>query len=286
MVDYIKINPGLQGIVIVLNYHQPKLSLYIQTMIKLLCNLFPSPNLWSHVAFVFSKYYYYLPENEKNRRQVVINQFMPEVLKLVRECNGNQNIQNFPTFFVDTDFERKDQFTCQEIERMILWVHQLSPIDVDMVKVDVDPVIKEIQEEEDIRETKNVVGNIEHITLEYFKRNKEVHYDGIVSYSKWIKYKEEKFDNVLPEVVLKSDIDRKEEHNDTIEGEFRVIRHIKYERTINTFNSGRVQYGEWRVVHKDEQRHRIPRPSPPGRRYSSNFFEGMFQRAADACVIM
>ena len=48
------------------------------------------------------------------------------------------------------------------------------------------------------------------------------------------KYKEEKLDNVLPEKILKSEIDRKEEHNDIIEGEFRVTRHIKYERTIAT----------------------------------------------------
>jgi len=35
MVDYIKSNPGLQCIVIVLNYHQPKLTLSIKTLIKL-----------------------------------------------------------------------------------------------------------------------------------------------------------------------------------------------------------------------------------------------------------
>jgi len=52
-----------------------------------------------------------------------------------------------------------------------------------MAKMNVDPVIKEIKGEEEVRENKVVEGNIEHITYEYFKRNKEIHYDGIVSFS-------------------------------------------------------------------------------------------------------
>jgi len=213
-------------------------------MIKLLCNIFPTPNLWSHVAFVFTKYYKNLSPQEKARKQVVINQFMPEVLRLVREVHGNQTIQSFPTFFVDTDSNSRDQFTAQEIERLILWVHKLDPIDVDMINVDIDPVIKEIIEEEDIRETREIEGNIEHIKTEYWKRNKEIHYDGVESFTDWVKYKEENHDNVFPEEVIKSVIDTKEENNSIFEGEFKVNRHIEYERIIRTFNSGRVEYGE------------------------------------------
>jgi len=143
MIDYIKINPGLQGIVVVLNYHQPKLSMYIQSMIKLLCNIFPSPNFWTHVAFIWTRYYYYLPKEERDRKITILNEFMPEVLKLVKETNGNVPIGNFPTFFVDVDFDRNDQFTRREINNLILWIHNLDPVDVDMVNM-ADPYIKEI----------------------------------------------------------------------------------------------------------------------------------------------
>ena len=34
-------------------------------------------------------------------------------------------------------------------------------------------------EEEDIKEAKNVEGNVEHIKKEYFKRKKEIHYDEV-----------------------------------------------------------------------------------------------------------
>ena len=99
---------------------------------------------------------------------------MPEILELVRSTNGDNSINSFPTFFVDSDFEKKDQFSSEEINRLISWVHQLQPIDVSKVK-EADPNIKEIIEEEDIRETKSVEGNVENIKKEYFKRNKEIH---------------------------------------------------------------------------------------------------------------
>jgi len=57
---------------------------------------------------------------------------------------------------------------------------------------------------------------------------------------------------------LKSVIDRKEENSVTVEGEFNVKRHIIFERTIKTFNSRRVEFGEWRVANKIEVKERIP----------------------------
>ncbi|OUM59778.1 hypothetical protein PIROE2DRAFT_63557 [Piromyces sp. E2] len=143
MVDYIKTNPGLQAVIIVFNYHQERFAKNIQTVIKLLCNVFPCTNVWSHVALVWTKYYYYLPQAEKDKREIKVCKFMPKVLNLVKETNGDQSIQKFPTFFVDSDFERKDEFSCEEINRLLTWVHQLDPIDVNKV-VAADPVIKEV----------------------------------------------------------------------------------------------------------------------------------------------
>ena len=68
MVDYIKNNPGLQAIIIVFNFHQPRLALYIKTLIKLLCNIFPGANFWSHVGLAWTKFYYYLPQEVKKSK--------------------------------------------------------------------------------------------------------------------------------------------------------------------------------------------------------------------------
>jgi len=52
MVDYVKTNPRLQGIILVFNFHQLKLPMNIKTFIKLLCNVFPRADFWRHVALV------------------------------------------------------------------------------------------------------------------------------------------------------------------------------------------------------------------------------------------
>ena len=195
---------------------------------------------------------------------------MPEILDLVREANGDNTINSFPTFFIDSDFEKRDQFSFDEISRLIAWVHQLTPLDVSQVKK-ADPIIKETVEENDIKTTKNVIGNVEHIKKEYFKRNKNIHYDGNVSYSNWIKVKEDNLKNVLPKQLLEEKIEKKEIPSVTTTPVMRtekygsrrygfagprktreVVDHYNkttvteyYERKINIFNDGSVEEGQW-----------------------------------------
>jgi hypothetical protein len=270
MVDYIKKNPGLQAILIVFNFHQPRLALYIKTLIKLLCNIFPGANFWSHVGLVWTKFYYFLPKEVKNQSQKTVSKLMPEILELVREANGDNTINSFPTFFVDSDFEKKDQFSCDEINRLIAWVHQLIPLDVSKVKK-ADPVIKETIEESDVKVTKNVIGNVEHIKKEYFKRNKNIHYDGSISYSNWIKIKEDNLKNVLPKQLLEEKTEKKEIPTVTTTPVMKTVKYGSrrygiagprktrqevdyynkttvteyYERKIKIYNDGSVEEGQW-----------------------------------------
>jgi hypothetical protein len=166
--------------------------------------------------------------------------------------------------------KKKDQFSCDEINRLIAWVHQLIPLDVSKVKK-ADPVIKEIIEESDIKITKNVIGNVEHIKKEYFKRNKNIHYDGSISYSNWIKIKEDNLKNVLPKKLLEEKIEKKEiptvtktpvMRTEKYGGRRYVIAGPKktrqvvdyynkttvteyYERKIKIYNDGSVEEGQW-----------------------------------------
>ncbi|KAG4085979.1 P-loop containing nucleoside triphosphate hydrolase protein [Neocallimastix lanati (nom. inval.)] len=214
MVDYIKSNPGLQGIVIVFNFHQPKLPMNIRTLIMLLCNVFPRADFWRHVALVWTKFYSCLSQKQKDKKDIAVNKFMPKILDLVKETHGDISINSFPTFFVDSDPEENDEFSNEEISRLIAWVHTLTPIDVTKVQ-EADPNIEKIEEEEDIRESKTVEGNVEHIKLEYFKRNKEIHYDDSITYSDWVKVKEEEKENVLPRKLLREEIETKEEKHES-----------------------------------------------------------------------
>jgi len=257
MIEYIRDHPGLQAILIVFNYHQPRLSNNIKTMIKLLCNVLPRPNIWSHVGLVWTKYYSFLPPELRNHRENVINRLMPEISQLIRETNGSHTIQRFPTFFVDANLETKDPFSCNEINRLLAWVHQLDPIDVEEV-VYADPVIKEITTEEEIRVSKSREGNIEHITSEYYRRSKAVHYDGTESFTDWEKYDETHEDVILPEELIESRVDRKVENKSTSSPGYSIDVTETYERTINVFNSGRIDYGEWRLISSKEFKKSVP----------------------------
>jgi len=274
MIDYIKEHPELQAILIVFNFHQSKLPSYVSSMIKLLCNIFPGSNIWDHVALVWTKCYFYIPPEEKKKRVNINNmRFMPKVMELVKETNGGKPIKDLPTFFIDSDFKRQDPSSIEEAKRLIKWAHSLSPIDITKIKA-ADPKIKETVEEKEVREKKRVKGNIEYIKLEYYKRNKNIHYDGRVTFSNWEKVKEENKEKVLPKEILGKKIDKKEEKEVKREpilywrhengpfggifggggsyqvhtGYFETTTTIYYEKTIITYNDGSVDNGEWKEV--------------------------------------
>jgi len=209
MVNSIKEIPGIQAVLLILNFQQPRLALYIRTIIKLLCNIFSDSNFWGHVALVWTKFYYYLPPKIKNKKDEYTQEMTQEILKLVRETCGDLTISTLPTFLVDCNFKRKDPFSLSEIDRLIEWASNLEPLDMEMVK-EADPEIKEFIEENEVREKKDVVGNVEHITKEYYKRYKQIHYSGDISYSNWEKVGEDKYDNVLPPKLLERKVEKKD----------------------------------------------------------------------------
>ena len=79
-------------------------------MIKLLCNIFPGANFWSHVGLVWTKFYYYLPPEVKNQSQNTVSKLMPEILDLVREANGDNTINSFPSFLLIQTLKKRINF--------------------------------------------------------------------------------------------------------------------------------------------------------------------------------
>lgn len=138
---------------------------------------------------------------------------MPGILELVRETTGDNSISSFPTFYIDSDFEQQDPSSIEEVCRLIAWTHSLKPIDVTKVKV-ADPVIKETIEEEDVKESVNIQGNVKHIKREYFKRNKNIGSNGEISFTNWEKVREENEDKVLPKELIKEEVETKEEKSE------------------------------------------------------------------------
>lgn len=206
-------------------------------------------------------------------------QFVPRVLDLIKETNGDTSIASFPTFYIDSDFEKQDPESIEEVNRLLAWAHSLPPIDVAKVQA-AHPKIKETIEEEDIRVTSDMEGNIEHKKTEYYKRNKYIHYDKSETFSNWEKYDEKNEDIIHPKKLLKEEIEKKQNssvHDEPIletrtdngnwvtdfsgglfgpkkkswQVQVGVTRRTTtdyYERVVRIYNDNSVENGEWRKV--------------------------------------
>ena len=172
MIDFIKENPGLQAIAIVLNFHQDRFAQNIKTMIKLIWNIFPIEDFWKHVCVVWTKCYCYIPESVvKETKEPKVEKYQQQIGELIKETTGKSERIIIPMYFVDSKgqvgFDNKNSEN--EIVRLLTWVRELEPIDVEEVK-EADPVYKTVTEEEKVDEV--VIAqekNIQKIELRYLK---------------------------------------------------------------------------------------------------------------------
>lgn len=190
LIDYVKKQTHLQAVLIIFNFHQPRFPFNIKTMIKLLCNAFPQTDFWNHVGLVFTRFFDYLPEKQKKQKIIFAQKYNKEIEMLARE-NGNYSISNFacPTFFVDSpnEGEEIDYNTQEEINRLISWASTLTPLDVNKTQY-VDP---NIMKEEVVYEDRKVDEIIDNKNLKKiikmckFKRKKQFHYNGEITFTDW-----------------------------------------------------------------------------------------------------
>ncbi|EDR27771.1 hypothetical protein, conserved [Entamoeba dispar SAW760] len=188
MVDYVKKQEGLQGIVIVLNCTNDRLSANIKAMIKLLCTIFPISDFWEHVCIVWTKCFNYTPLKKIEKQIQTKNvKFLPEVIKLAEETTGDK-IVKIPMYFVDSrpdDDEIDNTRSEDEIVMLLTWARSLPSINVGKViknGSESERVIIEEKNEHQIIESDDV--NIKY-KINYMRREKRIKNDGTVEYSEW-----------------------------------------------------------------------------------------------------
>lgn len=262
---YTKKQTHLQGIIIVFNYQCDRFAEHIKHMIKLLCNAFPQKYFFNHVALVWTKYYYYLPNNNKYKRFKKIEKITEEMIKLIEEENLISP-KKFPCFFVDSDFEKQDYFSKQEMKRLIEWSSNLSYLDSNLTKI-VNPLIsKEIEEFREIYSHKNKILNKIITYYSQQKRKKQIFYNKIINYTDWKEYNKRESIYYEPIIYIGSDFECKVEKEQrkyyyyTYEGGFwrtifnnlKRVEHygyhyvdVAYKREIKKYNDGTKQIGPW-----------------------------------------
>ena len=222
LINYVKEQTHLQAVLIIFNFHQPRFPMNIKTMVKLLCNAFPQTDFWSHVGLVFTKFYSFLPDKQKKNKEKFSIRFNKEIEDVARESGQNYSLGNqliCPTFFVDSpsEDEEMEQNTKEEINRLIVWASNLEPLDVKKTQ-EVDPNImkEEIEyEEKKINENNNMKQLIKTITYAKYKRKKQFHYDGQITYTDWEEIDKYTKEEKIPKEVVNVLTDQKYEFKKT-----------------------------------------------------------------------
>lgn len=184
--DYLIKHKQLDLILIVFNFHSPRFNFYMRNLIKYLCEAFPK-DFGLHVGFVFTKYdhAYESKINRKKKvdqRENLKKKYIPEIMKLISQETKEKLFLGPPVFFLDSTL-KEDTHSKFELNRLIFFAKTLKPIDVFQKK---DLFIKNEIEERDwetkIDETENEIIT----TIYYYKRKKQIFYDGSVNYTNWI----------------------------------------------------------------------------------------------------
>ena len=163
-------NAGVRAICLLLNFSEPRFTSYLQKQLKIYSLLFSVEDFWEHVAIIFTKAFYYTPqdifENFKHDLKSphgLVNDIIIFIQKFVQEINDSKkNEHNFkeihiptdiPTFFVDSDLENEVENirTKKEVQKLIEWARKKQYLDLSNIKDNnIDPNYLKSEKKDDI----------------------------------------------------------------------------------------------------------------------------------------
>ncbi|EDR24291.1 hypothetical protein, conserved [Entamoeba dispar SAW760] len=117
---------------IVLDINDKRLSSSIKKLIKTIYSMFKIEDFWKHVCIIWTKCYYYTPEEQVEQFKKEKNKFKEELIKFVTQEEGkDNNIEesiDFPMYFIDSKpLENHDNTRSEnEIKSLIEWSRELK----------------------------------------------------------------------------------------------------------------------------------------------------------------
>lgn len=135
MINYILKHNEVQALVIVLNYHQVKLTYSLRKMLNYFFTIFPKELFINQISVVFTNSY-----TKKGELTMKDKQLKNErIQQLFKEITGEEVFtKSFTTFFVDIDSEEGINEKSQlEINNLIYWASTLKLIDPVFMKTPV-----------------------------------------------------------------------------------------------------------------------------------------------------
>ena len=212
MNQFIKNNPRIKGIIILLKFTDNKLTGSIKKSLKIFYDMFPMNNFWSHVIIAFSYYYDANPEEKIKRKNLLIKNYEKEIKKIMSQSKTKHKDfiipENIKMFFCE--LKNPDEETKSEIKKAIEYLKEKEQ----MFKK-IEEKIEEPKIAESIKE-----GNV--TTVKYYIEKVTIFTDFDDTQTEARKIIE-KWDEIYIE-------EKEEEIKEKTEGEKKIIEHYIYKK--------------------------------------------------------
>ena len=93
MNEYIRQNPIIKGIIILLKFTDNRLTGSVKQSLKAFCDMFPMNDFWNHVIFILSHFYANSPEEKQNRKKNLLKNYKQEIKEIMNQSKITH--QNF-----------------------------------------------------------------------------------------------------------------------------------------------------------------------------------------------
>ena len=235
MNQFIKNNPRIKGIIILLKFTDNKLTGSIKKSLKIFYDMFPLNNFWSHVVICFSYYYDTNPE-AKIQRNNPLYHFPPQKLQKLGKIEEEMKIiknyeKEFKKIMQQSKSEHKDFVIPEDIKMFFCELKnpdeetklEIKKI-IDYLKIK-EQMFKKIEEKIEEPKIKESIkeGNV--TTVEYY----------IEKITNFIDFDDSK--NEVRKIIEKwKEIfiaEKEEEIKEKVEGEKKIIEHYIYKKIIH-----------------------------------------------------
>ena len=215
MNEYIRQNPRIKGIIILLKFTDNRLTGSVKQSLKAFANMFPMNEFWSHVIFILSHFYANSPEEKQKRKEILLRNYKQEIREIMNQTKMTHPNFNIPEeikiFFCE--LKNPNEETKTEISNAIQFLRGKQQM---FKKI-------EVREEEPKIKNTTILGNT--TTVEYIKEKITTFTDFDDSQTESIKI----IDNWKEKFIE----ERESEVKEKTEGEKKIFEHFVYKKVIH-----------------------------------------------------
>ncbi|BFU23993.1 aig family protein [Entamoeba histolytica] len=93
---------GLQGIILTMDFNSCKFSTTVKQVIKIINDVFPIKDFWTHVCIVWTKCLYSLSRKQLEKGKKIKEQLKEDIISFINQINGTNEDIKIPMYYVDS----------------------------------------------------------------------------------------------------------------------------------------------------------------------------------------